>query len=270
LYETTGPTWRDGSILLVAGRVDHRGEEVSLLADLVLDWDDAVARGPEAFARDVAAGDRGRGRAGPRPGNGHVGNGNGNGNGHGRGPAAGRPLVPVGPGVGAPPAPAAAAVGAPGRDPSIPYVSPLRPRDDEDPGAGLPAIAPAEPVATYQEPPGAVVADPDADDDPALPDEARARATDQATARTEPTEAGIGRVLHVRFSSASPDRSLAAMRTFGELVRSRPGDTRVLIHIDVGGSAALPMELRPVAYDAELLAEIQRRLGDGVVELRLA
>ena len=29
LYETTRPTWRDGSILLVAGRVDHRGEESS-------------------------------------------------------------------------------------------------------------------------------------------------------------------------------------------------------------------------------------------------
>ena len=35
LYETTRATWRDGSILLVAGRVDHRGEEISLLADLV-------------------------------------------------------------------------------------------------------------------------------------------------------------------------------------------------------------------------------------------
>ena len=35
LYETTRATWRDGSILLVAGRVDHKGEEVSLLADLV-------------------------------------------------------------------------------------------------------------------------------------------------------------------------------------------------------------------------------------------
>ena len=66
LYETTRPTWRDGSILLVAGRVDHRGEEMSLLADLAVDWDDAVARGPEAFAAEVAAGDRGpRGRGGP-------------------------------------------------------------------------------------------------------------------------------------------------------------------------------------------------------------
>ncbi len=66
LYETTRPTWRDGSILLVAGRVDHRGEDTSLLADLAVDWDDAVARGPEAFAAEVAAGDRGpRGRGDP-------------------------------------------------------------------------------------------------------------------------------------------------------------------------------------------------------------
>ena len=61
LFETSRPTWRDGAILLIAGRVDHKGEEVSLLADLVTDWDDAVAKGPDAFARDVAAGDRGRG-----------------------------------------------------------------------------------------------------------------------------------------------------------------------------------------------------------------
>ena len=59
LYEQTAVIWAEGSILLVAGRVDHRGEEVSLLAAVVVPWDDAVARGPEAFGRDVAAGDRG-------------------------------------------------------------------------------------------------------------------------------------------------------------------------------------------------------------------
>ena len=64
LYEQTGPIWAEGSILLVAGRVDHRGDDVSLLADLVIPWDDAVANGAEAFARDVAAGDRGSRRRG--------------------------------------------------------------------------------------------------------------------------------------------------------------------------------------------------------------
>src|SRR5206468_12903075 len=62
LYEQTMGTWRDGEILLVAGRVDHRGEEISLLADLATGWDAAVAAGPDAFARQVAAGERGQGR----------------------------------------------------------------------------------------------------------------------------------------------------------------------------------------------------------------
>ena len=39
LYEQTAPTWADGAILLVAGRVDHKGEEAPLLADLVTEWE---------------------------------------------------------------------------------------------------------------------------------------------------------------------------------------------------------------------------------------
>src|SRR5206468_9175184 len=78
LYEQTMSTWRDGEILLVAGRVDHKGEEVSLLADLAVDWDAAAASGPDAFARQVAAGERGGGgRRGPAT--------NGNGYGHATG-----------------------------------------------------------------------------------------------------------------------------------------------------------------------------------------
>ncbi|MFH0751440.1 MAG: DNA polymerase III subunit alpha, partial [Chloroflexota bacterium] len=84
LHEQTGPTWQEGAILLVAGRVDHRGEEVSLLADLVRDFDAASAGGEEAFATEVAAADRGRPRG--RPGT------NGNGNGHGAGPGNGTPV----------------------------------------------------------------------------------------------------------------------------------------------------------------------------------
>src|SRR5439155_24185785 len=58
LYEQTGSTWREGEILLVAGRVDHKGEEISLLADLAVEWDQAAAAGPEVFARQVSATDR--------------------------------------------------------------------------------------------------------------------------------------------------------------------------------------------------------------------
>src|SRR5205814_9529503 len=46
LHEQTAGTWAEGAILLVAGRVDHKGDEVSLLADLVVPWDEAVVRGP--------------------------------------------------------------------------------------------------------------------------------------------------------------------------------------------------------------------------------
>jgi DNA polymerase-3 subunit alpha len=234
LYETTGPTWREGEILLVAGRVDHKGEEIALLADLVTDWEGASARGPEAFAREVANGDRG-------------------GRGSGR-----RPPVPVGPGV---PERVAVAAGA-----GIATVSPIRA------DGSLPRIEPAEPIPTYLEAPGSAALAPEGDDEPAVPDEARGRIVADATADT-PVAAGPETVLHVRFEGAAPpDRVVSAMEQVKALLRDRPGTTRVVIHIPApGGGAALPMELRRgVAYDAELLAEVRRRLGDGLVDLRLA
>ena len=146
LYEQTGPIWAEGSILLVAGRIDHRGEEVSLLADLVVRWDDAVVQGPEAFARDVAAGDRGsfRRRPGADQGPGRqwlrrsgTGPFNGNGRPPSGAPAVGRPTVGE---AGHGPGPAA------GRRADIPYVSPLR-AEGADCRRNLPPIAPAEPVS---------------------------------------------------------------------------------------------------------------------------
>ncbi len=114
LYEQTTGTWRDGEILLIAGRVDHKGEDVSLLADLAVDWDEAAASGPDAFAQQVAAGERGGGGRRGAGGNGH---GSGNGSGYGNGT---RPLVAVGPGQAA-----AVSVGA-GAGPVVPFVSPRR------------------------------------------------------------------------------------------------------------------------------------------------
>ena len=69
-----------------------------------------------------------------------------------------------------------------------------------------------------------------------------------------------------------PDRLVSAMEQFKSLLRDRPGSTRVVLHVPApGGGSALPMELRRgVAYDTELVAEVRRRLGEGVVELRLA
>lgn len=316
LYEQTLGTWQDGAILLVAGRIDHRGEEVSLLADLVTPWDDAVAKGPEAFARDVAAGDRGSFRRRQPGGDGNRGNGaatsgpSGGGStggwaergGGGAGPAVasasraphgassessgtvarapasasamassrevarnGRPATASS--ASGEPAPQAA---RPGMRPGVPYVSPLR-EMAAFAGDGLPAIAPAEPVPTYL-PGDPGDRDTDRDDEPSLPDEVRARVALAAERSTVPLEVvEPGRTLHVRFGGASAQRLILAMETFRELVRERPGDTRVVVHVPGPGGAALPMELRSlVAYDAELLAEVHRRLGDGLVDLRLA
>lgn len=277
LFEQTGPTWRDGAILLVAGRVDHKGEEISLLADLVADWDEASATGPEAFARQVTAGDRG-GRRYPTNGN-----GGGQGASGGSRPAgtvpyrspAGAPVAPamssdmasVAPGAGALPARPTSSPGPSARP--VPYVSPRR-------GGGttavdLPPIAPAEPIAAHLEVPGGV-RPPDDRDEPPVPDEARARVMATATADV-PAEAGPNTVLHVKFASLAPsDRVVGAMETFKAVLRERPGDTRVVIHVPgPGGGLSLPMELRRgVAYDAELLAEIRRRLGEGLVEIQLS
>jgi len=105
-----------------------------------------------------------------------------------------------------------------------------------------------------------------------VPDEARARIVADATADA-PVAAGPEAVLHVRFEgAAAPDRLVSAMEAVKTLLRDRPGATKVVLHVPApGGGQALPMELRRgVAYDSELLAEVRRRLGDGLVDLRLA
>ena len=282
LYEETLGTWVEGVILLVSGRVDHRGEEVSLLADLALEWDAAAARGPEAFARDVAVLDRGRPRRGG-PGAGR--NGNGAGSGYGYGPAgpAGEPSEPVAVGPGSAVGPGTAA-DAPASGASV---SPLRPEATVSPlrtgprpspvaarpsSAALPRIAPAEPVPLYPESPF-VPQDEGRDDEPPIPDEPRLRLVTEALASTPPAEADPSQVLHVRFATASgAERIVSAMETVRAILRSRPGETRVVIHVPQGsGRDPLPMELRTgVAYDAELLAEVRRRLEEGIVELQLA
>ncbi|HEX9550825.1 MAG TPA: DNA polymerase III subunit alpha [Candidatus Limnocylindrales bacterium] len=277
LYEQTGPTWAEGAILLVAGRVDHRGEDVSLLADLVLPWDEAVAQGADAFARSVAAGDRGSYRrrvpVGPGAPVAVLSNGSGNGNGGGAA-AAGVAVAGVATGPGGASAPRGAGPGLPTRRADVPYVSPLRAGAAaavaadpvggvRDAPAALPSIDPPAPVPTYAD------ASPDAvarerDDEPPLPDEARIRAVAEAGAVTAPLEAaGQDHVLHVRFGGAPADQLVRAMELFRQLVRERPGETRVVVHVPAPGGSALPMELKQaVAYDAELLAEVHRRLGE--------
>ena len=199
-------------------------------------------------------------------GNGHgYGSGYGNGNGHGSG-ATDAPAVD-------------SRAGGPGRRPDIEYVSPLR--GGIVPGGGslerkgatvatLPSIAPAEPVATYQDAPGGSSIT-ERDVEPALPDEARSRAAAEAAAATDPVEAApSGSVLHVRFAGVPATQLVSAMEAFRQLARERPGETRVVVHVPAHGGAALPMELRTgVAYDAELLAEVRRRIGEALVQLSM-
>ena len=61
------------------------------------------------------------------------------------------------------------------------------------------------------------------------------------------------------------------METIKTLLRDHPGTTRVVIHIPAPNAGPpLPMELRRgVAYDPELVADVRRRLGEGLVELSL-
>ncbi|MBI3748102.1 MAG: hypothetical protein HY262_04555, partial [Chloroflexi bacterium] len=272
LYEQSGSVWREGEILLVAGRVDHKGEDISLLADLVVEWEQASSAGPEAFARQVATNDRGSGRRQP-PGNG---NGAGFSGGQRYGgppgqPRSGTSVSALDPAGAIAPAPSAA--GAPGpigsSAPVVPYVSPKR--ASSMPVVALPQIAPAEPVSAHLDPPGGPQAIDEHDESPPVPDEARARIVADATAGA-PTDAGPHTVLHVRFAGTAPtDRVVGAMESFKAVLRERPGETRVVIHLPAAaGGATLPMELRRgVAYDAELLAEVRRRFGDGLVELQL-
>jgi hypothetical protein len=289
MYEQSAGTWAEGAILLVAGRVDHRGEEVSLLADLVLDWDAAVARGPEAVGREVAAGDRGRGPRRSPPGQDAAAslarparpteaslNGNGNGTGYrfegAAEPAAPRPEAAAVSASAGGPIDGAPIIGrtAGGRD--IVYASPLRAEARPATAAGLPAIAPGAPIPTYHEPPGLERLAPDRDVEPALPDEARNQAAGAADAATPPVDASPGAILHVRFTGgAATERVVGAMEAFKGLLVERPGSTRVVLHVPTPtGALSLPMELRRgVAYDAELLSEVRRRLGEGIVELRL-
>jgi hypothetical protein len=121
------------------------------------------------------------------------------------------------------------------------------------------------------EPEDLVASAPDREEPP-LPDEARSAALEEASAPTRPREAGPSGRLHVRFAEALPaDQLQAAMAAVRDVLRDRPGSTRVTVHLPQGaGRPALPMELRSgVAYDAELLAEVTRRLGPGMVDLAL-
>jgi hypothetical protein len=281
MYGQSGSTFAEGAILLVAGRVDHRGEEASLLADAVWIWEDAAARGPAAIAKEVADGDRGRG--GNRRWSSGSGGGNGNGNGYSRAPAAQAPRAPM---PTPDPSSSSAPMPMPTPAPKV-RVSPLRgggvtvtaPAASVPGSAGpasppaLPASAfgPSEPLSALPEPCDFAAFAPDREEPP-LPDEARAVAARASAAPTAPLEAPEAGVLQVRFTrGAETSRIVWAMEELRAMLKERPGATRVVFNLPGPGGGTLPMEVRGgVAYDAELVAEVQRRLGEGLVRLDLS
>jgi hypothetical protein len=130
---------------------------------------------------------------------------------------------------------------------------------------------PPEPLPGSWEPADLEAAAPDFEV-PSLPEEARPRAIASAAEPTVPIEAGPAGRLHVRFGAGvEPDVLAGAMATVRDLLRSRPGTTRVTVHLPQGhGQVALPMELRSgVAYDADLVADIGRRLHPEICVLEL-
>ena len=243
VFEQTEGTWSEDAILLVAGRVDHKGEETVLLADAVWTWEEATAMGAPEFARQLSRADRTR-RSNQRPGH----QSNGLGNGHGV-PQPTSPVQPVAVAVGP-----GEAVQTPARE--VPLVSPLRGGS----ASGTIAVQFAAPPRVPQQPREQL----DSDDEPPLPEEAVAVLIEAQQEATLPLTAMPAQALHVSFAAIGQDEVLAALRALREVIQQRPGETAVVLHIPAGGSRIQRMELRVgVAYDAELVTLLGRRLGRG-------
>ena len=76
-----------------------------------------------------------------------------------------------------------------------------------------------------------------------------------------------GAAPNIRFvRDAGTDRVLAAMQAFKGAPAGAPGRDACHRPRPAPGGSALPMELRGVAYDAELVAEVRRRVGEGVID----
>ncbi|MEP7159022.1 MAG: OB-fold nucleic acid binding domain-containing protein, partial [Chloroflexota bacterium] len=260
VFELTEQTWAEDAILLVAGRVDHKGDETVLLADAVWTWEEATAMGSVAFARELARTDRGRRGGGRQPyaAAGVGGNGHANGNGAAGGYGAARPVA-VGPGAGQ-----GSAAEGPRVVRTVPLVSPLR--GVEVSGTIDVAFAAVAERPALQSAP--VMA---ADDEAPLPEEVVAELISAEQLPTEPVQAAAGKSLHLTFMPGAAEEVEAAFKVLREIVHERPGETPLVLHIPAGGGRVQRMELRVgVAYDAELIALINRRLGQRFVRVNLA
>jgi DNA polymerase-3 subunit alpha len=88
----------------------------------------------------------------------------------------------------------------------------------------------------------------------------------------DPVEIPAGAVLHIKFKARqSVEETIRAMEIVKGELRSRPGATRVVVHIpQAGGAQLLPMEQRSgVAWDAGLPAILRDRVGGDGIELEL-
>ena len=261
LYETTRATWRDGAILLVAGpgRPQGRGG--------------LAARRPRRGLgrRGPAAGPR-RSRARSRPATGLRRAANGNGR------PAGRSAWDRGGGSGPGPggAPVMAPVGRPRSAVAAGAPIPAYRRSPAPPIQARPCrrSAPLDPVPTYVDGARPSVGDTsDDDDEPAVPDEARARIVADATADT----ATVGRPGHrparpvrgrrppriawsARWSSSRPCCATGPERRAWSSTSRHPAAAMLCRW---SCAAAWPTT-------RSCVAEVRRRLGDGVVDLRLA
>jgi hypothetical protein len=111
---------------------------------------------------------------------------------------------------------------------------------------------------------------PDGSDEPPLPEDAHAAVVRAASAGTTPVEAGPQQVLHIRFGPASDEAIVAAFGQLRQLIKSRPGSTAIVMHVPAGAGRSREMRLGVgIAYDADLLAEVERRF-DGLLQLTLS
>ena len=110
-----------------------------------------------------------------------------------------------------------------------------------------------------------------ADDEAPLPEEVVAELISAEQLPTEPVQAAEGKSLHLTFMPGAAEEVEAAFKVLREIVHERPGETPLVLHIPASGGRIQRMELRVgVAYDAELVALINRRLGQRFVRVNLA
>jgi hypothetical protein len=133
-----------------------------------------------------------------------------------------------------------------------------------------PQPRPPEPLTESSEPDSIAPVANEHLDEPPLPDEKRAEVRSAQAAPTLPVEAPPGHSLQIRFRLAPQDELVSAFEAIKEVIHGHPGVTPVVLRLPVGNGREQRMQLRVgVAYDAELLSSLRRRVGDQLLEVTL-